>query len=211
MDDPAQVRAYAEADFAAVNQGLVDRFCDTFPELTRGLLLDLGCGPGDVPLRLARALPDLHVIGLDAAATMLDLGRTALRAAGLAPRVSLVQAHLPQVPLAPASADAVFSNSLLHHLRDPGDLWRAIRACARPGAPILVCDLFRPGSEAEAQAIVDAADCSTDPILRHDFFHSLLAAYTLDEVRAQLRAEGLHILEEGQISERHLLVWGSAP
>lgn len=211
MDDLAQARAYAAADFAAADQALVERFVAAFGPLA-GRVVDLGCGPGGVPLRLARALPRATVIGVDGAAAMLALARAAVRspaAADLAPRVSLVRAHLPAVPFATASADAVFSNSLLHHLADPLDLWRTARALARPGAPVFVCDLFRPASEAEAQAIVDAAGSSDDPLLRRDFYCSLLAAYTPDEVRAQLATCGLAgALEVSTISERHLLVSG---
>jgi SAM-dependent methyltransferase len=204
MDDPAQARAYAEADFAEVNQGFVDRFAALWPDWAPGPVLDLGCGPADVPLRFARAHPEATVVGVDAAAAMLGL---ADRSQEGADRVHLVQAHLPRVGLAEGTFAAVLSNSLLHHLLDPLDLWRAVKACGAPGAPVLVCDLFRPDSEAAAQRIVDEADCSDDPILRHDFFHSLLAAYTVDEVRRQVAEVGLD-LEVAQVTERHLLVNG---
>ncbi len=214
MDDLAQARAYAEADFAAADQALVERFAAAFGPLA-GRVVDLGCGPGGIPLRLARALPQATVIGVDGAAPMLALARAALRApeaAEAARRVTLLRAHLPALPLAPHSADAVFSNSLLHHLADPLDLWCTARAIARPGAPVFVCDLFRPASEAEAQQIVDAAGSSADPLLRRDFYCSLLAAYTPDEVQAQLATCGLvGALEVSTISERHLLVSGRVP
>ena len=36
MEDPAQVRAYAAADFSQENQGFVDRFREYFPIFPRG-------------------------------------------------------------------------------------------------------------------------------------------------------------------------------
>ncbi len=123
---------------------------------------------------------------------------------------ALLQACLPGLPLRERSFEAVFSNSLLHHLADPLDLWREIKHLARPGAPVLVCDLVRPESREAAQRIVDEADCSDHPVLREDFYNSLLAAYTLDEVREQLGSTGLEQLESDRISERHLGVWGRA-
>lgn len=208
MADAAQAGAYARADFADVNQGLVDRFVATFPDPGSGRLLDLGTGPADIPIRFCRALPGVRVCGVDASRAMLALGREAVRGAGLEERVSLVQAYLPGLPFAPGRWDAVFSNSLLHHLRQPAALWEAIRLAARPGAPVLVCDLFRPADEATATRIVADAAGEADPLLQRDFYNSLLAAFTVDEVRGQLAAAGLDGLQVEVVSERHLLVAG---
>jgi len=52
MDGEEQARAYAAADFADVNQSFVDRFRATFPELSAGYVVELGCGPADNPMRL---------------------------------------------------------------------------------------------------------------------------------------------------------------
>jgi len=208
MDDPAQARAYAEADFEEPNQGFVDRLRARFPELTRGRVVDLGCGPADIPVRLCRALPDVQVVAVDGAPAMLALAIEAVAAAGLEDRVELVSAALPDLPLPDGAFAAIVSNSLLHHLPDPAVLWTEVRRLAAPGAAVLVMDLFRPGSEAEARRIVREADCSSAPLLERDFYNSLLAAFTPDEVRDQLAAAGLDGLSVEVVSERHLVVAG---
>jgi ubiquinone/menaquinone biosynthesis C-methylase UbiE len=208
MDDAEQSRAYAEADFAQVNQGFVDRFRELYPELTPARMLDLGCGPADIPRRFALAYPALQVVAVDASAPMLALGREALAAAGLNQRVELLEARIPGLDLPPHHFPAVVSNSLLHHLPDPAVLWSEIKRLGGPGAAVLVMDLFRPDSEEAARRIVDQADCSADPVLQHDFYHSLLAAFTPDEVRRQLETAGLGHLNLAVTSERHLQVWG---
>lgn len=210
MDDQAQAIAYARADFAESNQRFVDRLRELFPDLASGTILDLGCGPADIPIRLARALPRVKVVAVDASAPMLALGREAIAAAGLAARIELREGRIPGLELAPRSAAAVVSNSLLHHLPDPAVLWSEAKRLGAPGAPVLVMDLFRPESVEAAKRIVAEADCSSDPILVRDFEASLLAAFTLDEVKEQLRAAGL-ALESALVSERHLLVWGRLP
>jgi len=65
MTDEAQVLAYAQADFAQVNQGFVDRFRVCFPKAKGGTMVDLGCGPGDIPVRFARALPGFTITAVD--------------------------------------------------------------------------------------------------------------------------------------------------
>lgn len=210
MEDPAQAAAYARADFAEVNQGFVDRFRATFPALTRGSVLDLGCGPADIPIRLARALPDLRVIAVDGSQAMLAHARTAIENAGLGERIRLLHARLPGLPLQSASFDAIVSNSLLHHFTDPNVFWQEALRLGKPGAAVLVMDLFRPDSPPRAHEIVESAARDADPILKRDFFASLLASWTVDEVSSQLAAHRLP-LECRIISERHWFVWGRLP
>lgn len=73
MDDDQQARAYDNADFSAVNQDIVDHFCQYYPD-NDGLVLDIGTGPADIPLRLQQKRSSLTVIGLDDAYEMLRLG-----------------------------------------------------------------------------------------------------------------------------------------
>ena len=206
MDDPERAAAYAAADFGGVNQGFVDAFLAGCPRPRR--VLDLGCGPADICVRAARALPGAEVIGVDASAAMLALGRRASASAGVAGRVTLVEGRIPGLELPDKAFDALLSNSLAHHLPDPADLWREIARLAAPGAWVHVMDLLRPATPAEARKIVSAAAAGESPLLREDFYNSLLAACTLEEVRAQLDAAGLRGLGPVRSSERHWLVSG---
>lgn len=210
MEDPAQALAYARADFAEVNQGFVDRFRAMFPDLIRGSVLDLGCGPADIPIRLAHALSGLDIVALDGSEPMLALARKAVATAGLARRVRLVRAYVPQLPFPPRTFDAIVSNSLLHQLRAPDGFWQEVRRLGRLGSAVLVMDLFRPDSPERAREIVEAAAGNEDPILKQDFYNSLLAAFTPEEVRAQLAANLPH-LDCRIVSERHWLVSGRLP
>ena len=208
MDDPAQAVAYARADFAQVNQAFVDRFRAAFPEFAAGRVVDLGCGPADIPIRLARALPAAHITGVDASAPMLALAREAVAAAGLADRIALVEGRLPGLPLPDGGFDAVLSNSLVHQLPDAAPFWHEVRRLACPGAAILVVDLFRPESPEAAQAIVGTYSGAEGPLLKRDFYNSLCAAFTPAEVTAQLRAAGLAHLQAQVVSDRHWAVAG---
>src|SRR2546422_10851262 len=87
MDDPEQALVYARADFEEENQGFLDRFREYFPEFTEGHILDLGCGPGDIPVRFARALPSCRITGVDASEPMIGLAGVAVKQAGVADRV----------------------------------------------------------------------------------------------------------------------------
>lgn len=211
MDEADQARAYAEADFSEPNQLFVDAFLARFPDFDGRSVLDLGCGPADICIRLARVLPHAQVVGVDGAPAMLDLARSAVESAGLAGRVELVEARIGAGSTLDGEFDAVVSNSLLHHLSDPSALWGAVGRHGAVGAAVLVMDLMRPASPQAAQAIVDEYSGDEPEVLRRDFYNSLCAAYRLDEVREQLRGAGLDALSCEAVSDRHLLVWGRRP
>ncbi|MGC4096492.1 MAG: class I SAM-dependent methyltransferase [Nitrospira sp.] len=207
MDDPKQADAYARADFAEENQGFVERFKEYFPEFSQGKVLDLGCGPGDIPIRFAAMYPSCQVIGIDASAPMIQLGEQAVQEAGLTDRITLRCERLEEVAGA-RIADAVISNSLLHHLPNPLQFWQKLRQLVRPGAPILVMDLLRPDSAEAAQAIVDRYAANEPAILRRDFYNSLLAAFTEDEIGSQLARMNLTRLLIDIPDDRHWVVGG---
>ncbi len=207
MDDPEQAAAYARANFEKENQTFVALFREYFSDLTEGHVLDLGCGPADIPIRLARALPRCRVTGVDASAPMICLAREAVQAVGLADRITLRCERIQQVTL-PEPAEAVISNSLLHHLPDPLQFWYKLKQVIKPGGCVLVMDLFRPESPEEAQAIVDRYAAGEPAILRRDFYNSLRAAFTKDEVAAQLADLNLTRLLVDVIDDRHWVVRG---
>jgi len=207
MEDEAQVLAYAAADFEEENQGFLDRFREYFPEFTEGHILDLGCGPGDIPVRFARALPSCRITGVDASEPMIGLAGVAVKQAGLADRITFRCERFQGVSLI-EPVDAVVSNSLLHHVPNPLQFWYRLRQLVKPGSPVLVMDLLRPDSPEEAQAIVDRNAAKEPRILRRDFYNSLLAAFTEDEVAAQLAEMNLSRLIVDVVDDRHWVVSG---
>lgn len=209
MNDPQQARAYAEADFSEPHNRFVELFREAFPEFGRSAwVLDLGCGPADVTLRFARAYPDCRIHGIDGSPAMLKWGAEAVRREGLESRVFLIERLLPAGDLHREGYDAIVSNSLLHHLSDPQVLWSTIKTYARPGAPVFVMDLSRPASRNQAVHLTETYAGSEPDVLKRDFFNSLLAAYTLEEVHNQLRQADLAHLETQAVSDRHLIVYG---
>jgi len=211
MDEAAQARAYAEADFSAPHDRFIALFREQFPGLEpQGCVLDLGCGPGDVTRRFAHAFPACNLHGVDAAATMLRLVEEQQRGSDLESRIRYIHGYLPGAELPQARYATLISNSLLHHLADPRVLWHSVLRHGAPGAAIFVMDLMRPDSRATAEAMVAQYAAGEPEVLRRDFFHSLLAAYTVDEVRAQLRAAGLD-LAVSAVSDRHFTVSGYLP
>jgi SAM-dependent methyltransferase len=212
MDMPLNAQAYAGADFSEPNSKFVAQFSDKFPAFNGKHIIDLGCGPADITIRLAALYPRARVVGLDGADAMLDIARKAIfRQAALANRVEVRRWQIGKeaYPVGSEVFDAVVSNSLLHHMRYPLDLWRVIRERAAPGAAVLVMDLIRPQSRVDAENIVEKYSDTEPDVLRVDFLNSLLAAYRPDEIMKQLVSINMDSLHIEVISDRHFIVFGS--
>jgi len=72
-------------------------------------------------------------------------------------------------------------------------------------------DLVRPPTRRAAAEIVERIAASESRILQRDFYNSLLAAFTIEEVRAQLDEAGLAHWSCETASERHWRVAGLIP
>ncbi|WP_447969702.1 class I SAM-dependent methyltransferase [Nitrospira sp. M1] len=208
MDDPEQAHIYASANFAEENQGFVDRFLQAHGhELENAHVVDLGCGPGDIPIRLAQAHPTLRVTGIDASQPMIDIAQRMVNEANVNERIELRCQRVQDATFS-TQVDAIISNSLAHHVPNPLQFWYVIKTIAKPGAPVLVMDLIRPESTEDAQALVDQYAANEPEKLRQDFYNSLLAAFTEDDVAAHLAELNLSRLLLDVPDDRHWIVEG---
>ena len=208
MTDDAQCQAYASADFGVSNQAFVEIVRELIPP-TAANVLDLGCGPGDVMIRLARACPSLKITAVDGSQVMIQLAQMAIAESGLSMTIRALQGYVPGLPLSVGQFDAVLSKDFLHHLPDPMALWHEVRRLIRPGGFICVMDLWRPDSPEAAQEIVQAVAANEPDVLKTDFYNSLLAAFTPEEIREQLKAAALN-LDVTMSGDRHMLIKGYA-
>lgn len=87
-------------------------------------ILDLGCGDGQLTARLAATGAD--VVGVDASETMV----AAARARGIAADVASAES----LPYVDASFDAVFSNAVLHWVRNQDEMMAEVHRVLKPGS-----------------------------------------------------------------------------
>ncbi len=214
MNNIEQVLAYSNADFEVAHQSVIENFCQIFPnDPPLKTFLDLGCGSGDVTVRFANQFPASKIDALDGAEEMLKQAEKLIKQASLTERITLHHQQLPNCIFDNVSYDAIISNSLLHHLHEPQHLWSIIKQIVsnknnQTDTAIYVCDLYRPETKQLADELVDQYASEEPEILRKDFYNSLLAAFTPNEVRTQIDNTELGSLNIDVVSDRHMLIYG---
>ena len=208
MDGKEQSLAYANADFEQPNSQFMAFLTHRIGPNFQGSILDLGCGPGDIALSVAKAFPNAAIDAVDGSQTMLEYARHNLNGQSqrLQAQIRFVEAIIPQDSLPRDRYHLIISNSLLHHLHNPQDFWQTVNRYRDDNTFILVMDLFRPDTLAEASKLVETYAKGEPEILRQDFYHSLCAAFTRQEIEIQLREAGLEQLMVSKVSDRHVLI-----
>ena len=201
MDTAEEAEGYDSMDHSGPNTAFVDRLLELG---ARGRMLDLGCGPAHVPLMICERLPDAAVTGLDLAHHMLRVARRNIEGTPHADRIELVHGDAKSVGLEAGSYDAVYSNTILHHIPDPRPFLSEAARLVRPGGALLIRDLFRPDTREQLEELVGlyAADC--DDYQRGLFGASLNAAFTPEELRALADECGLEHAEVVVDTDRHM-------
>ena len=207
MSDEDQAIAYANADFEEPHNHFISLLKDSvghsLPE--SGAAMDLGCGAADISIRFANVFHDFQIDALDGSAAMLSEGVKAINAADLNERINLIEAYLEVTTLTNKNYDVIFSNSLLHHLHEPMLLWNCIKN-AKDNPSIFIMDLMRPDSDEKVDWMVNEYASNEPEVLQRDFYNSLKAAFTPDEVEQQLKEAGLQGFKVSVVSDRHFTV-----
>src|SRR5699024_9251863 len=118
-------------------------------------VLDLGVGSGLTAEKVAEALPEARILGIDAseqmlaaAARTLDPDRTELRRGRL------------EDPLPPGPFDLVMSTLAIHHLDGPGkaDLFTRIAEVLPAGGRFVLADLIVPADPTDVVTPIDGVE-----------------------------------------------------
>jgi ubiquinone/menaquinone biosynthesis C-methylase UbiE len=151
-------------------------------------VLDVGTGPGRVPLAIARVAPGLHVEGLDLSPEMVSGARRNAVEAGLGDMVAFTVGDVADLPYADASFDLIVSTMSQHHWRDPTAGLRELRRVLRPGGRVWIYDFrFALGRAASAaRAAFTSPDLSRTPLRTGWVPIRFLARLAIDPADASL-------------------------
>jgi ubiquinone/menaquinone biosynthesis C-methylase UbiE len=207
MDTADEAVEYNAMDHSAVNRAFVDDLLRLQSAGTR--VLDVGTGTALIPLELCHRGKDWHVVAVDLAQAMLDVGAKNIAAAGLEKQIELELVDAKRLPFEDGEFRVVMSNSIIHHIPDPADcLQEMVRVVSPHHGLLFVRDLLRPETKQQLKLLVVTYAGDADAHQQKMFAESLHAALTLDEVRALARRFGIADDCIQQTTDRHwTLAW----
>ena len=207
MDDVAQATAYANANFEEPHKFFVELLHSYVSNLKHSKLLDIGTGDGDIAIRVARKFHDSSIYGFDGSLPMLDLAKRKINENNLSERIHLKHSLIQDAPYKEISFDGIICNSVLHHINDTKTYWNYIINKAKEKSWFFIMDLARPNSISQVESLVTLYAKNESDQLKLDFYNSLLAAYTIEEVKLQLSQAYDGEYEALMVSDRHFIVF----
>jgi ubiquinone/menaquinone biosynthesis C-methylase UbiE len=194
MDSVAQTASFSQAG----DQGGVLAFLYLYNALhiTSVLrpgdrVLDLACGPAHQLVQVARLNPEVRFVGLDASPNMLQCAQKTLAQARVR-NVELVQGDMSRLThLEDASLDGVTCTLSLHHLPDQAALCATlheVRRVLKPQGRFYLMDFGRLKRLSTQRFFAD--DLRQSAQFTKDYFNSLRAAFSVDELTAAVAPLG---------------------
>ena len=116
---------------------VADEIVSSFKE---GLILDLGTGPGYLPIEIAKRSSNIKIIGIDLSRNLIQMARQNARNAGVTDRLDFQVGNSARLRFDDASFDMVLSTGMLHSLRDPLKVLREIYRVLKKGSQAWIYD-----------------------------------------------------------------------
>jgi ubiquinone/menaquinone biosynthesis C-methylase UbiE len=85
----------------------------------QGVILDLGTGPGYLPIEIVKKAPDINVFGIDLSRKLIRMARANASKAGLSDKLNFETGNAAKLQFEDGSFDMVISTGMLHSLRNP--------------------------------------------------------------------------------------------
>ena len=104
-------------------------------------VLDIGTGPGTIPLNLKKRYPDIHFTGIDIATGMIREATSHAARTGLS--LSLCVGDGESLPFGSGTIDGIISLFAMHHMDHPERLLKEIDRVLKADGVLLIIDFRR--------------------------------------------------------------------
>lgn len=139
VDIYSKVSRAANGDF---HSHVADDVAEESKHMMGHRILDIGTGPGYLPLNIARRTPDnIHVVGVDINEQMINQARENAEQMGIPPqRVYFSIANAERLPLYEEEFGFVVSTEALHQVKDPVKMLNQVYRTLKPKGKAWIYD-----------------------------------------------------------------------
>lgn len=112
-------------------------------KVSSGRVLDVGTGPGYLPIEIAKRSDSLEITGIDISPAMVRIARRKVEGLGLSERIKFQHASAANLPFEDEYFDLVVSTLSLHHWLRPVECLKEIHRVLKEHGEALIYDLRR--------------------------------------------------------------------
>jgi ubiquinone/menaquinone biosynthesis C-methylase UbiE len=179
--------AYAKATRMAIEsyyRQVAERIAD---RIQSGTILDLGTGPGYLPIEIARKSSQIQITGVDLSRKLIQMARSNSSAAGLADRLNFQLGNAAALDFEDSSFDMVISTGMLHSIKEPAVVLQEVYRVLKAGGEAWIFD------PAKVTSALDRKKWRASLNLRERFFlrlfqlfglHKPIKVYTREQAKA---------------------------
>ena len=163
--------------------------------IRQGSVLDLGTGPGYLPVEIVKRAPDINISGVDLSRKLIHMARINARKAGYASQLHFEVGNSARLRFDDADFDMVISTGMLHSLKNPVNALLEINRVLKDGADAWIYD------PANVIQYIDRKKWKASLNLRERFFlwifgllglHKPIAIYRKSDVIPIIEAAGFN-------------------
>ena len=221
MEKKEQVISYDEADFSEGEINLINQINHYLLEKNislseKDLIVDLGCGPGNISEKLAIKWPNTEVVGIDGSKEMIlraehnkEISNNQKKLKNLRYICADIKDIKSNNFLLKKKISLLVSNSLIHHITHLEDFFNTIRSSSSNSTVNFHKDLKRPLDEKCALELKEQCSSKYNEILTNDYYASLRASYTFKELKNFTSENDLSSLDVFEDGDKYLIVYGN--
>ncbi len=221
MEGKEQVISYDEADFSEGEVNLINQI-DYYllrKNISLGekdLIVDLGCGPGNISEKLAIKWPNTEVVGIDGSKEMIlraEYNKSISANQKKLKNLHYICSDIKDIKsnnfLLKKRISLLVSNSLIHHITNLEDFFNTIRSLSSNFTVNFHKDLKRPLDEKSALELKEQCSTKYNEILTNDYYASLRASYSFKELKNYTLVNDLSSLDVFEEGDHYLIVYGN--
>ncbi len=132
--------AYEKATRLAIDIYYSEVAAEIVSEFEDGRILDLGTGPGYLPIEIVKRAVKVKITGIDLSRRLIQMARQNAQKAGFDDRLDFFVGDSASLRFDDASFDMVLSTGMLHSLKNPAKVFQEIYRVLRNGGQAWIYD-----------------------------------------------------------------------